>query len=162
MGAHPAAGLGPAEGVHSPGCPPPNAPRSSAMPADFLEHANNNHTKKGQTGLETGRSAGGLVQNVRKPSHEWGEPLPIQASGPRGARLCFAARHRALVEKKKHFFSAPHSLTLSSTGVTVHFCTAAPTTHLTLTASSWIRAGSIFLSIFSITLFQSDSHILQD
>ena len=52
------------------------------MPADFLEHAiaNNNHTKKGQTGLETGRSAGGLVQNVRKPSHEWGEPLPIQAS----------------------------------------------------------------------------------
>ena len=46
---------------------------------DFLEHANNNRTKKGQTGLETGRSAGGLVQNVRKPSHEWGEPLPIQA-----------------------------------------------------------------------------------
>ena len=83
-GAHPAPGLGPAEGVHSPGCPPPNAPRSSAMPADFLEHANNNHTKKGQTGLETGRSAGGLVQNVRKPSHEWGEPLPIQAASPIG------------------------------------------------------------------------------
>ena len=60
-----APGLGPAEGVHSPGCPPPNAPRSSAMPADSLEHANTNHTKKGQTGLETGRSAGGLVQNVR-------------------------------------------------------------------------------------------------
>ena len=84
MGAHPAPGLGPAEGVHSPGCPPPNAPRSSAMPADSLEHANNNHTKKGQTGLETGRSAGGLVQNVRKPSHEWGEPLPIQAASPIG------------------------------------------------------------------------------
>ena len=46
MGAHPAPGLGPAEGVHSPGCPPPNAPRSSAMPADSLEHANNNQPKK--------------------------------------------------------------------------------------------------------------------
>ena len=86
MGAHPAPGLGPAEGVHSPGCPPPNAPRSSAMPADSLKHANLNKTKKGQTGLETGRSAGGLVQDVRKPSHEWGEPLPIQAASPIGSR----------------------------------------------------------------------------
>ena len=61
------------------------------MPADFLEHANNNHTKKGQTGLETGRSAGGLVQNVRKPSHEWGEPLPIQAET---ARLSMSSQER--------------------------------------------------------------------
>ena len=53
----------------SPGCPPSNAPRSSAMPVRFL-NAKLNNTKKGQTGLETGRSAGGLVQNVRKPSHE--------------------------------------------------------------------------------------------
>ena len=53
-------------------------------PCDSLKHANLNNTKKGQTGLETGRSAGGLVQNVRKPSHEWGEPLPIQAASPIG------------------------------------------------------------------------------
>ena len=39
---------------------------------------------QGARWLETGRSAGGLVQNVRKPSHEWGEPLPIQAASPIG------------------------------------------------------------------------------
>ena len=54
MGAHPALGAGPAEGVHSPGCPPSNAPRSSAMPVDSLKHAKlKQYQKRGQTGLET-------------------------------------------------------------------------------------------------------------
>ena len=89
-GAHPAPGLGPAEGVHSPGCPPPNAPRSSAMPADSLEHANTNHTKKGQTGLDRDRPLRGRPRSKDKTSvnhhmnAEWGEPLPIQAASPIG------------------------------------------------------------------------------